>query len=121
MVMVSKKSKKKDTRSPFEVFADGFRRAFPDAMIGTKVLKSMWRITAIRALMLRLIIFKSLSKKPLKSKKSTKTKTKAKKKPKKTKAKKKTKSRVKNGSKKVKFTIKSGPNKGKVVSFTAKS
>jgi len=114
-----KPSNVKTVWNDFDLFKLTVKRLFPKHKISLKLLKTIWRNKQLRALFIRLLIARALvPRKPSKSQKKTKKTKKTKKgkvakKPSKRKKK-------KSGSKRVSFVPKSGPNKGKRVSFNVK-
>jgi len=121
MTKKKRKTKVKTVWNDFDLFKLTVKRLFPKHKISLKLLKTIWRNKQLRLLFIRLLIARALvPRKPLKSRKTKKRKrTKSKKKKKATKRK--TQKSVKStGKKRVSFIAKSGPNKGKKVSFLAK-
>jgi len=122
--MAKKKRKKQKGKkaTPFQAFAVTLHRMFPKARISLKLAKTIWRNRQLRALFLRIMLMRALS--PRKSRPSKrKTKSKRKKTTKGKRKNPKSKKKRKQGSKgkvRVSFIAKSGPNKGKRVSFLAK-
>jgi len=118
--LTNKKRKKQKGKkaTDFQVFVVAFRRLFPKGKVSLKLLKTIWRNKPLRALMIRLMVAKSLSRRSIR--KSSKRRTKKSKKTRKTKRKKRAKRKTSastKGKKKVSFIAKSGPNKGKRVTF----
>jgi len=122
MTKKKRKKQKGKTATPFQAFAVTLHRMFPKARISLKLAKTIWRNKQLRALFLRLMLMRALS--PRKASR-TKRKTKKAKKTKRGKAarkpsKRKKKKSASKGKVRVSFIAKSGPNKGKRVSFLAK-
>ena len=122
MTKKKRKTKVKSVWNDFDLFKLTVKRLFPKHKISLKLLKTIWRNKQLRALFIRLLIARALvPRKSSPSKRKTSHKTK---KTKTGKRKKKTKKRKKRpGSKgkvRVSFIAKSGPNKGKRISFLAK-
>jgi len=122
-----RKTKVKTVWNDFDLFKLTVKRLFPKHKISLKLLKTIWRNKQLRALFIRLLIARALvPRKPSKSRKTKKRKTpKSRKKAKATKrktkkSKRKKKSKSKTGRKKVSFIAKSGPNKGKRITFFVK-
>jgi len=121
MTKKKRKTKVKTVWNDFDLFKLTVKRLFPKHKISLKLLKTIWRNKQLRLLFIRLLIARALvPRKASKSKRKTKKtkKTKRGKTAKKPKRKKKKKSGSK--SKRVSFVPKSGPNKGKRVSFNVK-
>jgi len=124
-VMAKKKRKKQKGKkaTDFQVFVVAFRRLFPKGKVSLKLLKTIWRNKPLRALMIRLMVIKSLSRRSPKKSRKTRTQRRRKTKTRKTKRKKRAKRKTSastKGKKKVSFIAKSGPNKGKRVTFFVK-
>jgi len=121
MTKKKRKTKVKSVWNDFDLFKITVKRLFPKHKIGLKLLRTIWRNKQLRLLFIRLLIARALvPRKTKSSKRKVKRKTKKTKKgktAKKTKKRKKKKSASKKGKKKVSFVAKSGPNKGKRVTF----
>jgi len=116
------KKKRAKGKGNFGAFVAAVENAFPRSKISTKTLRLIWRTPSLRVLFIRLLMLAGFSRKSNPSKRKPKSKTKKTKKGKRTKKSKKRKKK-KSGSKgkvRVSFIAKSGPNKGKRISFLAK-